>query len=68
MNEQINIDMNSAKDLSSKSGIGEASARFCYAAAGLPNDVVTGFLELLETYSDGCKHPAQAESEPQPNC
>lgn len=37
-------------NLNSSDGLGESSVRFCYAAVGLPSDVIDGFLDLLEAY------------------
>jgi len=62
VNEMIYVDVQEVKCMSSVSGLGEASARFCYAAAGLPNEVVASFLDLLETYSASCSNEKSSES------
>ena len=57
MSKLIEIDVNKFKSLSTSQGLGEASARFCYAAAGMPSEVLDGFLDLLESYSKNCHTP-----------
>lgn len=62
----IYTDLNLKKSMSEKTVcIEEANSRFCFTAVGLPGDVVSGFLDLLEEYAKNCYVPEEVYSHQQ---